>query len=431
MADYFIKDRHKSNTSKSNQIRLLVAVAFLIFGGVALWFVFTDFYLSEEWEGYIISESPLGYFLLSSLISLGPELAGIAIGVIIIDWLNERRQNRELQQQLLRQVTSRHNDVADTAINELAYHGWLVDGSMKNARLLHATLQNSNLYKANLDGSYIIDTDLKYAVLNEASLNNTHILGTNFEGAGLQDARLCDAYLKIVSFKGSNLRDADFSGAKLEAVNFTDADMSHVDMEGAVLIFPMVKNTILFEANLPHLNLTRIDFRGCLLEGANLTGSDLRHANLSDLSLTETNLSYALLQNANLEKADLEQAILKGANLTNANVSIKQLSLAFLSHETIMPNGINFDPSDYSDLAWNGYDYNNEPEDKSSYSPGLAHIHIIRMTSRLKSRRMAYAIWRSHKILQNIASKLESDSLMVIITRVYVRLLTYLLGKDT
>ena len=47
-------------------------------------------------------------------------------------------------------------------------------------------MHTPHLYRANLAGSYIIDTNLKYAVLNEANLSNTHILEVSIEGAGLQ-----------------------------------------------------------------------------------------------------------------------------------------------------------------------------------------------------------------------------------------------------
>lgn len=357
MTDYFIKDRQKNHISKSNLIRIIAAFVFLILGAVSLWFIYTDFWLSSDWKGYTITKSPFGYFLLSSLVSLGPELAGIAIGVILIDFLNEKRQSKELQKQLLRQMSSKHNDVADAAINELAYYGWLVDGSMKNVNLLHAALESSNLYRANLAGSYIIDTNLKYAVLNEANLSNTHILGVSIEGAGLQDAKLSNAYLKVVNLKGSNLRNADFRGARLEAVDLKNANLSHVDMEGTSCIGLLVKGADFFEANLPSLKLSYIDFRDAILEGANLEGSDLRHSNLSHLSLIETNLGHTNLQDANLENADLDTTNLRGANLTNAKVTIEQLHQAFLNHETIMPNGSQFIPSDYPDWPWRDYDW--------------------------------------------------------------------------
>ena len=53
----------------------------------------------------------------------GPELAGIMIAAVMINALADRRQTEQLKAQLIRQMGSRHNEVADTAVKEVAYRG--------------------------------------------------------------------------------------------------------------------------------------------------------------------------------------------------------------------------------------------------------------------------------------------------------------------
>ena len=98
----------------------------------------------------------LGYFL----VNLGPELAGIVIGVVVIDALNDWRQDNQLKEQLILQMSSKHNDVTDMAIRTLRARGWLEDESLKGANLSKANLYGADLFGANLIGAKLSGADL-------------------------------------------------------------------------------------------------------------------------------------------------------------------------------------------------------------------------------------------------------------------------------
>jgi len=80
--------------------------------------------------GLDINKSVLGYsifwYSFSMIIrSLGSELAGIVVGVVAIDYFNERRQIEQLRERLKRDLKSSVRDVAVSAIDELRELGWL------------------------------------------------------------------------------------------------------------------------------------------------------------------------------------------------------------------------------------------------------------------------------------------------------------------
>lgn len=62
-------------------------------------------------------------WLIVALTSVGPELAGIFIGAVTLDILNERRQQEQFKGQLIRQMGSPYNEVAESAVRDLAAHG--------------------------------------------------------------------------------------------------------------------------------------------------------------------------------------------------------------------------------------------------------------------------------------------------------------------
>jgi uncharacterized protein YjbI with pentapeptide repeats len=352
------RNRKRIPISNSNIIRIIVAVIFLAMGVSAVWFISTDFWLGGQWKGYVINESQFGYFLLAALVSFGPNLAAIVIGVIIIDYLSEQRQTEQLKRQLIRQIASPHNEVANTAVIELAYHGWLFDGSMKKADLFRANLEKADLSNADLDGSEIISANLKNAVLVQANLSNTNMLNVKLNPSKLSLAKFNRAFLKTVNLEGADVSRADFRRATLEAVILDKADMSNVNMEGSIWLFVSAKGTGFYGANLPSIDFSSSSLIGAFFDRAVLTNADLHGVNLTDAHLVEADLSRADLQNAILENADLELADLSGANLRNAKVTIEQLHHVTITHETIMPDGSLFNPSDYPDWRWRNHGQN-------------------------------------------------------------------------
>jgi uncharacterized protein YjbI with pentapeptide repeats len=352
------RNRKRERISNSNITRIIVAVIFLAMGVSALWFIFTDFWLGGQWKGYVINETPFGYFLLAALVSFGPNLAAIAIGVIVIDYLNEKRQSERLKKQLVRQIASPHNDVANTAAIELAHYGWLFDGTMKKADLFRANLEKADLSNADLDGSDIVSANLKNAVLVQANLSNTNMLNVKLNSSKLHSAKLNRAFLKTVNFEDADVSSADFRNATLESVVLDKADLSNANMEGSIWLAVSGKGTGFRGANLASIDFSSSTLIGAFFDRAVLTNADLHDVNLTGAHLVEADLSRADLQNAILENADLELANLSGANLRNARVTMEQLHHVTLDHETIMPNGSLFSPSDYPDWPWKNHGQN-------------------------------------------------------------------------
>lgn len=129
-------------------------------------------------------------FLLNFFIMLSPELAGIALTVLILDYLGEKRAERALRWQLLHEMGSHNNYIALRAVYELRQRGWLMDGTVENAILHHADLTEANLSNANL-----CHADLQYAHLVRAELQNANLSETDLHGTNLAEANLQNANL--------------------------------------------------------------------------------------------------------------------------------------------------------------------------------------------------------------------------------------------
>ena len=152
----------------------------------------------------IISVREPWYYLSSLIRNIGPELAGIVIGVMVIDYLNGQRQEQQFKAQLILQMASKHNEVTDTAVRTLRAYGWLTDGSLNRADLYTANLHEARLYGARLE---------------EADLRNTDLGGAGLQNANLVGARLNGAILKDALLFWADLRGADLSGANLDGLN--------------------------------------------------------------------------------------------------------------------------------------------------------------------------------------------------------------------
>lgn len=171
---------------------------------------------------------------------VAPELIGIGITLILIDWAVARRQREELKAQLIRHMGSAIRDVAVPAARELAHHGWLYDGSLKWAILLEADLSGAQLEGANLSGASLYRANLSGADLLDAELNGTTLVNANLNEAYLPRAVMRRASLQGVTLANATLSGADLSGAALahatlELCHLRDANLSGVDLERADL----------------------------------------------------------------------------------------------------------------------------------------------------------------------------------------------------
>src|SRR5262249_27365925 len=105
---------------------------------------------------------------------------GVLFTILVLDKRAERRQEKALKEQLIRDVGSRVNDVAIRAIEELNVRQWLEDGSLSHRKFSMANLQGANLAGANLRGAWL-SSYLQKANLQEADLSGANLLGANLQ----------------------------------------------------------------------------------------------------------------------------------------------------------------------------------------------------------------------------------------------------------
>jgi hypothetical protein len=90
----------------------------------------------------------------SYAINLFTDVLAIIVTVLVIDALNRRRDQliraKIEKEQLIDDMSSSVNDIAQRAVERLRLHGWLVDGSLHRARLAGARLPGAKLRRADL-----------------------------------------------------------------------------------------------------------------------------------------------------------------------------------------------------------------------------------------------------------------------------------------
>lgn len=139
------------------------------------------------------------------------ELISIAITVLIIDALHERRHNNHVKAQLIRQMSHTEHGFALLAVEELRLNGWLFDGTLAGSKHFGAKLAEADFNKANLKS-----IDLRKADLERANLFRADLRRADLKGANLRDADLKEARLEGADLKGADLRGAHLKGVKCD-----------------------------------------------------------------------------------------------------------------------------------------------------------------------------------------------------------------------
>jgi hypothetical protein len=271
----------------------LVVLAVLVLGGV----VEVIIYGYLERPGWIGSSGKQFWDYLDLLIVP----AAIAIGVALINWMqNERqRQAEEIERERAFEVESRR--AMDTALQAyLDKMDSVVVGEMLNRGKSPALIRARTLTLLDqLEGSR------KRAVMQFLKEARLIRIGS---GSGPLDP----AYL--------HLHDADFSGADL-----TRMDLSDQYLRGVRLTKANLANTFLTGADLRAANLSRANLTGAVL---GLVGLKLRVPGREDVDQGVPSL-------ANLQEADLSYANLEGAQ----GWTMEQLSAARSLEGATMPDG--------------------------------------------------------------------------------------------
>jgi len=162
-----------------------------------------------------------------------------------------------------------NNDASGPRLNEI---------NLRYSRGYHAAFANARMWRANLEGSSLAETD--------------------FRGANLREANLRSARMDHALAEKANLVSADAQGATFNAGDFHGSDWSFANLAGAVLTTANLQGASMYAVNLRQANLLR---------------ADLTHADLRD-----THLEQAVLSLAKLEQTDFSAAKMMGVNLTGA-----------------------------------------------------------------------------------------------------------------
>lgn len=136
--------------------------------------------------------------------NISTELVSIAITVLVIDALNERRAIQQEKENLILQMSSPTNLIAKEAVRVLRMRGWLTDGTLKGANLQRANLRNAFLEKADLRGIFLYEADLQGAFLQRSNLEGARKLEDDqlaqvkyFRGAVMPDGSSYDGRFNL------------------------------------------------------------------------------------------------------------------------------------------------------------------------------------------------------------------------------------------
>ena len=155
--------------------------------------------------------------------NVSTELASIAITILFVDCLYQRREREREKGRLILQMGSPDNAFAREAVRALRLHRWLYDGSLKGAALMDANLYEAPLMRANL----------QEATLRNANLRKADLGGTNLQRANLIDAKLQKAKLWSANLRGADLWGANLQEASLMSANFEGSVLLHAKLHGA------------------------------------------------------------------------------------------------------------------------------------------------------------------------------------------------------
>jgi len=192
--------------------------------------------------------------------------------------------------------------------------------NLRYARGYHAAFANARLWKANLEGSSMAETDFRGANLREVNLRSAKMDHVLAEKANLVSADAQGAQFNGGDFRGADWSYANLQGATLTTANLTGATMYSVNLRFANLLraemsHADLRDTKLEQAILSLAKLEQTDFSAAKMMGANLTGAQAKGT-----IFLEADLSQADMRGASFAGAVLRQVKLDGANLMGADL---------------------------------------------------------------------------------------------------------------
>lgn len=187
--------------------------------------------------------------------NLSCELISIAITILLIDYLYEKKEKEATKKRLLRELGSEDKGFTSRALKELKELGSLTDGS----------LIGLDLSKANLSGLDFSNANLARVNFENALLNGTIFKNANLDRAILNGAEMREANLENCSFINTKMKKCNLYGALLNNSKLTNVDLMKSNLELCELIDVVIVDTKLEDANLKLANLTRIKITNCHL----------------------------------------------------------------------------------------------------------------------------------------------------------------------
>lgn len=227
--------------------------------------------------------------------NLYTEVLSISVTAFVIDYLNQRREaiNREqdAKEQLIRDVSSLVNNVAVNAVHQVHKLGWLTD---ENGILQGSDLQGANLAGASFRTANLANVTLAYANLNDADLWGANLIGASLSKASLISANLLKANLQNVTLEFANLENTSLEFAILEGTSLEFANLKGAGLGGSKLL-----GTNLYEANMINSDLWGAEFdNNTILPDGSKWEPSIDLARFTDPSHAEFWRSYNWLSSA-------------------------------------------------------------------------------------------------------------------------------------
>ncbi len=136
--------------------------------------------------------------ILDFYANISAELGSIAITVLIIDTLAQRRADNQLKAQLISELRSGDNGIAQRALTELRERGWAMDGSLRHVYLIRANLKQAFFRDVDLTGAWFREANLRNTYWKRANLQDATLVGADLTGARrLSTAQLTKAYMLL------------------------------------------------------------------------------------------------------------------------------------------------------------------------------------------------------------------------------------------
>jgi hypothetical protein len=211
---------------KNGEFSFIISGMILVMIGI--WFgmlIFGDNIFQME-------DHTLGYFA-----NVFTEGMSVILTILVLDRINQWRDDQNLKKRLIREAGSRSNTVAIGALEWLRAENWLEGdgGLLQNANLWGANLQNANLEKANLNEANLRDAQLQSATFVQASLQKATLRRALLNDAKMDDACLHEADCRLTNFSNADLLRADLSKAKLNHAALNGANLHNACLCGADL----------------------------------------------------------------------------------------------------------------------------------------------------------------------------------------------------